>query len=280
MKVTVYIPTYNRPHLLKRAVESVLKQTYQDIEIIVVNDGEPLPPDLLNYLTENAVTCLKTDGNQRACVARNIAILASSGDYVTGLDDDDCFEINRIEEFVQAAKQQPAKMFFTGYQFIEKRLTKKRMPSMTSVALDDILKANVINNQVFAPRSFYIEAGLFDEALPAWQDFDMWVRMIAKFGDAILIPNYSYIMDGSEDVRISKKKENIMQAIALFQQKHKSLYGSDNELKAHLLFNKQSYFQVPFKIEDIIEMYKHLSSIKISRLMLEKSLFRLTGLKI
>ena len=93
MLVTIYIPTKNRLKLLNRAIESVKKQTYKDIEIIVVDDGST--DGTTEYLAQeiNSGT-LKAIFNKKslgACAARNKAIEMATGDFITGLDDDDYF---------------------------------------------------------------------------------------------------------------------------------------------------------------------------------------------
>src|SRR5690606_27836296 len=94
MLVTIYIPTYNRCHLLQRAVDSVLSQTHTDLEIIIVDDGSTDGThDWLAQLAqqEPRVRYILKPENSGACVSRNIAIEQARGEFVTGLDDDDHF---------------------------------------------------------------------------------------------------------------------------------------------------------------------------------------------
>jgi glycosyltransferase involved in cell wall biosynthesis len=101
--VTVYIPTYNRLQLLQRAVDSVLDQTYQNIELIIVDDNSN--DGTKDYLTELAkkdhrVNFKINTLNLGASASRNKAIQAARGEFITGLDDDDYFMQRRIEEFL------------------------------------------------------------------------------------------------------------------------------------------------------------------------------------
>jgi len=97
--VTVYIPTYNRLELLKRAVKSVLDQDYSNIELIVVDDGSS--DGTVDYLecvsqADQRVRYFVNEVNSGACVSRNKAIWAEKGEFITGLDDDDYFLNDRI----------------------------------------------------------------------------------------------------------------------------------------------------------------------------------------
>ncbi len=101
--VTIYIPTYNRVELLKRAIDSVLTQTYKNIEIIIVDDCSPdTTIQFLEKLTkkDSRVRYFQNEKNSGACVSRNKAILEAKGEFITGLDDDDYFLPNRVEDFV------------------------------------------------------------------------------------------------------------------------------------------------------------------------------------
>ncbi len=102
--VSVIIPTYGRPNLLLRAINSVLNQSYSNIEIIVVDDNNPgsLERDqtqklLKKYIQENKIMYIKMDKNVGGALARNKGVEASSGELICFLDDDDEFLPNKIE---------------------------------------------------------------------------------------------------------------------------------------------------------------------------------------
>lgn len=272
--VSVYIPTFNRPALLKRAVESVLKQTYEHVEIIVVNDGDNIPTDLQEYLASNQVVYLSTKGREGACKARNMAIAAASGYFITGLDDDDYFDTDRIQLFLDAVEHHGVQIFFTGYIYAEGDTRKERAVEQSQVELGDILKHNIINNQVFAPKAYFEGVEGFDENLPAWQDFDMWIRMIKTYGAAVYCPNYSYVMDGVGTDRISKNVQSIQKAFNIFMKKHDE-YSENEALRACLIFNTQHYFKTPIILHDYYYMFMRMNKVKVARLLIEKVIFKL-----
>lgn len=106
--VSVIIPTYGRPTLLKRAIDSVLNQSYNEIEIIVVDDNNPGTTEreeteelLKNYATNKKVIYIKHEFNKNGAAARNTGLSIAKGVYVTFLDDDDEMLPNRVSECVK-----------------------------------------------------------------------------------------------------------------------------------------------------------------------------------
>ena len=96
--ITVYIPTHNRSILLKRAVDSVLRQTYENFEIIICDDGSS--DNTADYLVDLAsrdhrVKFIRNNEPKGACFSRNRCIELAKGEFITGLDDDDEFVENR-----------------------------------------------------------------------------------------------------------------------------------------------------------------------------------------
>ena len=107
IKVSVVIPTYGRPDYLKRAVDSVLNQTYKSIEVIVVDDNNPdseariaTETAMNNYSQLSDVIYLKHECNKNGSAARNTGISKATGKYICFLDDDDEMLPERIEKFV------------------------------------------------------------------------------------------------------------------------------------------------------------------------------------
>ena len=101
--ISVYMPTHNRGVILRRAIESVLSQSFTDIELIVVNDGSS--DGTVNILKEyeegyKNFIFYTFDQPKGACAARNYAINLAQGHYITGIDDDDEWLPNRLENFM------------------------------------------------------------------------------------------------------------------------------------------------------------------------------------
>lgn len=215
-KVTVYITTYNRLELLKRAVESVLNQSYQNIEIIVADDGSTDGTHAyLNEMQEQGLllsTINETGKSKGACYGRNKALSLATGYFITGLDDDDYFENWRIETFInyweRASVENESMLAGLFDSMIEITPTKTlKTHQKQLVTPQELRTANLIGNQVFTKASYFRKLNGFDETMPALQDWEMWIRLAKAYGSFINISSNSYVVDASHsNNRISEKK--------------------------------------------------------------------------
>jgi glycosyltransferase involved in cell wall biosynthesis len=230
MKVTVYIPTKNRKDVLARAVDSVLNQTYRDIEVIVVSDGSTDDTEAYLKAKSEADQRLKffiKKTSEGAPAARNLAIKNATGDFVTGLDDDDEFLPNRIEllvdywQFLKSHSVHPS-CLYTPDLIYRNGSEVARSKKMGHVSCEELFEFNHIGNQIFAPKQVFIDAGLFDEAMPAWQDMEFFYRVLKVFGRASLLDIPTQIMDDTPRTdRISiKAKNRLMKAYERFVFQH------------------------------------------------------------
>lgn len=243
--VTVYIPTYNRVELLKRAVQSVQKQTYKNLEIIIVDDcsTDGTHDYLAQLAKEDArVRYFLKEENSGACVSRNIAIDNANGEFITGLDDDDYFIKNRIEKFILEWKKKKKNCIalYSLYKFkinenkINDNLIKKIIRSKSSNRMK-ILVNNLVGNQIFTKTEVLKNTEGFNIDMPAWQDFEFWYRLM-EGGDFYLVRDSTYVVDISHPFeRITLKKiDKINQAYINFKVKHNLTKEEDFLLFGHL----------------------------------------------
>lgn len=256
--VTVYIPTCNRIQLLKRAIESVLNQTYKKIEVIIVDDCSV--DGTSAYLKEiskkdSRVRFFLKEQNTGACESRNIAINNAYGEFITGLDDDDYFLDNRVEEFVKK-----------WYEIDEKEIallaninilkTKKgivypyklkKIAFKNKITYLDLRFVNYIGNQVFTKTETLRNSGGFDTDMPAWQDLETWYRVLKNTGKKCLILKFeNYIHDISHDHERITNLSRHSQARKLFLSKHQLSKKEQNlcflldasNLNSYILFKR------------------------------------------
>jgi len=223
--VSVYIPTHNRLKLLKRSVCSVITQTYENIQLIVVNDGSTDGTrEYLDSLVESEpqVKVIHNKKPKGACHARNLAIKSADGFFVTGLDDDDFFLPERIEEFVADWwEKENCFALFSSYSVIHNNTSISSYKRVRNPSLKKHFLRNGIGNQVFSTKENYIKSGLFDEELKVLQDFEFWYRFMSN-GKVERVENYSYVFDHSHDsIRISKSKaKSILDSVEYIIKKH------------------------------------------------------------
>lgn len=222
------MPTHNRLEILKRAVLSVLEQTYTNFELIIVNDGSK--DGTKNYLDalsikEQRVKVFHNIEAMGACYCRNLAIKSASGVYITGLDDDDVFLKNRLEDFFYHKEKLNTYSFLSSAighitESTDLEVIKKVYDSCSVISLPMLTKENCVGNQVFTYTERLKEINGFDENLLAWQDYDTWLRVVLKYGNGINIPNMTYLQDVTVDrTRITTSKRKL-QGIKRFIEKH------------------------------------------------------------
>jgi len=183
--VSVIIPTYNRASFLKEAVESVLSQTYKNIELIVVDDGstDATRELLLQYGAELSV--LHT-GHGGPSAARNCGIAAARGDYIAFLDSDDVWLPDKLREQMLFFQDHPeARVCQTEEIWIRNGVRVNPMNKHKKYSgwiFEQCLPLCIVSpSTVMIERSVFTSAGLFDETFLACEDYDLWLRIAARF---------------------------------------------------------------------------------------------------
>ncbi|WP_337264287.1 MULTISPECIES: glycosyltransferase [unclassified Serratia (in: enterobacteria)] len=232
-KVSVYISTYNRLEKLKRAVESVLRQDYLNIEILICDDAssdgtQDYVKDLI--LSDKRVIYLRNEVNKGACVTRNLGINAATGYFITGLDDDDEFKENRVSYFLSNWHDEYSFICanFTNYYSDghEKDYYKKSKDPLL-FGYKDILFENEASNQIFTLTKRFQAIGGFKPSVKRLQDWDTWLRISHRFGDFLRLPVSTYIMNNdhsSNEIRVSQI-ENITESLISLVERNKDIYS-------------------------------------------------------
>lgn len=220
--VSVIIPTHNRGKLLQRALNSVLNQAYEPLEIVIVNDGSSDDTDnIVSSLMSKhpSIRYLKHNHPKGAPAARNYGIREAKGEFLTFLDDDDELLPDNINSCMQHYKDDYA-YICPGYT----RITSKKHYDITPksiITYDAMLYKIMTGNQVLARKERIQELGGFDESLLSSQDYDMWLRLNKKYGDARCVRKPLIIMHTEhEHARITSSSRKIKGALA-FYKKHK-----------------------------------------------------------
>ena len=191
--VSVIIPTYKRSEKLTRAIESVLNQTYTNIELLVVNDNDPnddytikLIERVKPYENDKRFRLIMQDKHINGAVARNVGIKQAQGEYIAFLDDDDWWNKEKIAHQVSTlSKLSPE---WGGVSCRIKRYNNQeliaKMPRYESgYVYKDILmlKSDFATGTILVRHVALDEAGLFDEKLLRHQDLQLLVNFTFKY---------------------------------------------------------------------------------------------------
>jgi glycosyltransferase involved in cell wall biosynthesis len=188
-KVSVLIPTYNRAELLNVAITSVLGQSFQDFEIIVVDDHSPdHTAQVVRRFQDGRITYVRHETNKGGAAARNTAITRASGEYVAFLDDDDEWLPEKLEMQVTLLENSPPQVgcIYTGYLVVDRtngKILGQKSASQRGDLSSALLNGNCLGgtSSVLVRKDCFDAVGLFDEALPSFQDYDLWLRLSRKF---------------------------------------------------------------------------------------------------
>lgn len=180
--VSVIIPTYNHARYVGDAVDSVLRQTYQDFELIVIDDGSTDDSRDVIARFGSRLRYVRQE-NRGLAAARNTGLAIAGGELVALLDADDLYEPEFLLTLVELLRAQPhAGAAYCGYRFVDE--SNRPLPQIESrVTAPDafhqaLLQGNfLVPEAVLVRRRSYESVGSFDESLSACEDWDMWLRL-------------------------------------------------------------------------------------------------------
>ena len=251
--VSVIIPTYGRAELLDTAINSVLEQSYQDIEIIVVDDN---PVDsqerfftekiMEKYDSVDRVKYCKHQINKGGCAARNTGIRNAKGEYIAFLDDDDRYLPLYIEKMVERLEETSSNMVYmsraycdNGKRIYTSVLSEEGYPE--GHIFEAVLKGECMISIFFMASKMILERdGLFDEKLKGYQDCDIWFKLtrnenVAAMKDAEAI----FVRDDRQRITINPYKRE--KDLEIFIQKWEKELKDEERLwfREFVLFNKE-----------------------------------------
>lgn len=231
--VSAIITTKNRSDLLPRAIDSVLNQTFGNIELIVIDDGsmDETQDVIVEYQEKHSIISIRNEESVGACRARNQGIEKASGEYISGLDDDDEWHLERISILLYNYDDSFACITSNDRMITSNRSIvwhKKKI-----ITFDDLLYSNQVGNQVLVKRNRILKIGGFDETLDAAQDYDLWIRLCEKFGPIKIVqkPLQNIYQEPSVH-RISNPKTQLEGYLSVYK-KHRSKMNRDQR-KYHL----------------------------------------------
>jgi len=245
-KISVIIPTYNRAHLIGRAIKSVLNQTYQDFEVIVVDDGSTdNTQEIIKKFQEQdkGVRNIRHEKNNGSAAARNSGIKAAKGEYIAFQDSDDEWLPEKLYKHMMIFKKVEKKIGVVYSGFWKIRNGKKLyIPSPHVFQKEgnihkELLKGNFIGMPASVVRKeCFTKIGNFDIKIPHLEDWELWIR-ISKYYEFKYIPEplmISYYIQGSVN------EKSILEGIRVLDFIIKKHYEDFNKNKK--LLSKHMYY--------------------------------------
>lgn len=253
--VSVVIITCRRPlSVLKRAVESVLNQSYRRIELIIVDDS----PDSYEerqaikdfFEGKNNIRFIAHKENQGACAARNTGLKNATGEFIAFLDDDDEWEKNKIQAQIACMDSETDLVYCAYYQLFEASgIMREIHPQHRHISFDSLILGNYVGSTSFPliRTDALRNIGGFDVEMQSAQDYDVWLRLIKngnfKYVD---VPLVKYHL--SENDQISKHPVKKISGLERLIEKNKS----------YLMKNKYAYWNSRIRIIPYYALEKSL----------------------
>ncbi len=185
--VSVIIPTYNRSHFLKRAIESVIAQTFQDWELVIVDDGSKDNTEeiVTSYLTDKRIRFIKQI-NQGPAAARNRGISETSAEYICFLDDDDWWLPEKLHRQILFMEAHPdSGLVYTRVRvvrFADPTDDSIKTPPKLETTLGKIMKHGFISPCTVMVRRFCLnQMEWFKSEGEPQEDFELWLRFVQKW---------------------------------------------------------------------------------------------------
>lgn len=272
--VSVIIPTYKRSEMLLRALDSILNQTYKNIEVLLVNDNEPddefsveVRKKVEKYQSDARFNFIMQKKHVNGAVARNVGIKKAKGEYIAFLDDDDWWEANKIEEQVKEIKKLDdswggVSCKFTLYDEIHNVIGR------TKKYRDGYIYKDILNLMTDAPTGTLLlrhdcldKTRCFDEALLRHQDLQLLVDFTSHY-KLKEVDLYLHCVDVSDTQNRPDPKKLIKFKEAFFKSINPVMnLLSDNERKCIYAMHKYELSYVCLKNREWVQGLSYCKSV-------------------
>lgn len=224
-KTSIIIPTYQRPQQLRKAIESVLAQSFKDFELIVVDDASNDETEgVVRTFDDDRIIYMCHSSNRGGGAARNTGLKSAGGEYIAFLDDDDEWLPSKLAKQMEILEHSDPMVggVYAGYfkvRYGTEEVMKVTVPTKRGNIYQELLSQNCIGSTslVLLKKECFQEIGMFDESLPSFQDYDLWIRISQKF-------NFEYVGEPLLKYYVHEKKvwnspENLRKGLDIIVEK-------------------------------------------------------------
>jgi glycosyltransferase involved in cell wall biosynthesis len=252
--VSVIMPCYNQGRYLDEAVESVLAQTYQNFEIIVINDGstDAETIEILRDYQKPGVAILHTE-NRGPAAARNTGIEQARGQYILPLDADDRIAPTYLEQAVKILDENSnVGIVYCEAEFFGEKTGKFDLPGFN---FPGILLGNMIFNSSFYRKTDWEKVGGYKDNYRGWEDYDFWLSLLELGREVIRIPETLYFYRQINTSRSnSMNRQNWVEDYTRLFQNHPNLYIPNiNILFEHIVDLREDIHQTHSRLAQALQ---------------------------
>ncbi|GAB3219724.1 glycosyltransferase family 2 protein [Algoriphagus aestuariicola] len=266
---SIIIPLYNKSKYIKRALDSVMEQTFQNYEVIVVNDGSTDGGEKIVFEYGERVKLISQE-NRGVSEARNRGIQESRHPWIAFLDADDFWRTDYLENMQRGIEKFPTSGIF-GCSYAQKMAEFGKLHPEAWFQMDDYFKRAIINTLFFTSatvirKSFFLHNPGFDKSLARGEDLDVWFRAVLFFERPVYnfskLVFYSHEDAGQATNRVFPLRRSL--SYKILRNKLYSGYGDNFPADFEVFRNRYVYFNLfPYLIDaqnndDAKELLKNL----------------------
>lgn len=265
-KVSVIIPTHNRSNLLIEAIKSVINQSYQDYEILVIDDASTDDTEeVIKSINNEKIIYIKNESSMGGSQTRNIGIKRSSGEYIAFLDDDDIWLENKLEKQIKIIKENEDVGIVScsnieidnNYNIVGEKLRNSFKLMKNKEAFHKMLVENFIGgaSNVLIRKKCLEEVNGFTPCLKSAQETNLYIKILSKGWDLFVCPEILVLYRIHSLYRISDnveaKKEGLEQLFK-FSKKFFNIIPEETKnqivmthfVKLYSLYSKNGYYDM------------------------------------
>ena len=243
--ISVIIPTYNRARLLPRALESVLGQTWRDLEVLVVDDGsEDDTRQAVEAIGDPRVRYIRHPQRRGACAARNTGIENARGAYIAFQDSDDVWLPDKLTVQMRRLEESGADVVCCAFERYDPHgnflfVTPPPEIAPGRVDYEQLLFQNFISTQTLLGKAECFRRFRFDESMPRLQDWELMLRMCrqcdVRYFDDMLVRLYE------QGDSITGRPELGIAALDRIYELHREAIDSSDRIMVQMLLNRESF---------------------------------------
>lgn len=286
-KVSVIIPTYNRAHLICRAIQSVLDQTYQEFEVVVVDDGSTDNTEVvvLSFGSEK-IRYIRHGTNRGVAAARNTGIRNARGEYIAFQDSDDEWYSNRLENISGIMEDRKDIDFIFSYGKIIKNGEiigeVGKAPWSNDLPKDELVirlfSCNFIALQtVVVKKEKVLAVGGFDESFPSAEDYELWLRLI-PICSVLYVDKPTYNLYYSQDGLTTDIKKGLKYQIRAFYKNQSTLKCYTKSRSNYFIIRQRYLSGVFYNMADYVYSIQDRKKLAILLYLVSSILFPNLGI--
>ncbi|WP_311774312.1 glycosyltransferase family 2 protein [Listeria booriae] len=181
--VSIIMPCYNAETHIQEAIDSVIRQTYQEWELIVIDDGSTDASHQIifeNRKRDKRILAIKSEGNEGAAMARNKGISIANGQYLAFLDSDDFWDVNKLQQQVSYMQKRQVGFTFTAYQSVDEAGNLKKIIKVP----EQITYQGLLRNTIIGCLTVMLDRDIVGDVrmpkLKSRQDTATWLGILKQ----------------------------------------------------------------------------------------------------